>query len=136
MRVNFLSRMGFLCHTQARELVCCVQECHTGNDRSADGNPVCARGWYRQFSVNDTHLHKPLKGYTQQIAAKWHTRNVMSLNDKRYPGNASTDPITEADYNARMSALMSIGRLRNMAAYWLDEAVKYISKPIEERVAI
>jgi hypothetical protein len=84
-----------------------------------------------RFQVNDTHLHKHLKGYTQQIAAKWHTRNVMSLNDKRYPGNDSTDPVTEADYIARMSALMSIGRLRNMAPYWLDEAVKYISKPIE-----
>ena len=34
-------------------------------------------------------------------------------------------------YIARLSALMSIGRLRNMAPHWLDEAVKYISKPIE-----
>ena len=84
-----------------------------------------------RFQVNDTHLHKPLKGYTQQLAAKWHTRNVMSLNDKRYPVNASNDPITETDYIARLSALMSIGRLRNMAPYWLDEAVKHISKPIE-----
>ena len=84
-----------------------------------------------RFQVNDTHLHKPLKGYTEQIAAKWHTRNVMSLYNKRYPGNASTDPITETDYIARLSALMSIGRLRNMAPHWLDEAVKYISKPIE-----
>ena len=55
----------------------------------------------------------------------------MSLNDKRYPVNASTDPITETDFIARLSALMSIGRLRNMAPHWLDEAVKYISKPIE-----
>jgi hypothetical protein len=86
-----------------------------------------------RFQVNDTHLHKPLKGYTQQLAAKWHTRNVMSLNDKRYPVNASTDPITETDYIARLSALMSIGRLRNMAPYWLDEAVKHISKPIKRR---
>jgi hypothetical protein len=30
-----------------------------------------------------------------------------------------------------MSDLMSVGRFRNMAPYWLDEAVKYISKPIE-----
>ena len=55
----------------------------------------------------------------------------MSLNDKRYPVNVSNDPITETDYIARLSALMSIGRLRNMAPYWLDEAVKHISKPIE-----
>ena len=53
----------------------------------------------------------------------------MSLNDKRYPVNASTDPITETDYIARLSALVSIGRLRNMAPYWLDEAVKHLSKP-------
>jgi len=48
-----------------------------------------------------------------------------------YPVNASNDPITETDYIARLSALMSIGRLRNMAPYWLDEAVKHISKPLE-----
>jgi len=48
-----------------------------------------------------------------------------------YPVNASNDPITETDYIARLSALMSIGRLRNMAPYWLDEAVKHISKPIK-----
>ncbi len=55
----------------------------------------------------------------------------MSLNDKRYPVNDSNDPITETDYIARLSALMSIGRLRNMAPYWFDEAVKHISKPIK-----
>jgi hypothetical protein len=84
-----------------------------------------------RFQVNDTHLHKPMKGYAQYLAAKFYTRHVLALNKLRYPKDASTEPITEADYTARMSGLMSIGRLRNMAPAWLNESVKHISKNID-----
>ena len=84
-----------------------------------------------RFQVNDTHLHKPMKGYAQYLAAKWYTKNVVDLNKLRYPKDASTEPITEADYAGRMSGLMSIGRLRNMAPVWLHESVKHISKIID-----
>ena len=84
-----------------------------------------------RYQVNDTHLHKPMKGYAQYLAAKWYTRNVVALNRLRYPQDTSTEPITEADHAARMSGLMSIGRLRNMAPVWLDEAVKHVSRNIE-----
>ena len=67
-----------------------------------------------RYQVNDTHLHKPMKGYAQYLAAKFYTRHVLALNKLRYPKDASTEPITEADYAGRMSGLMSIGRLRNM----------------------
>ena len=72
-----------------------------------------------------------MKGYAQYLAAKWYTRDVLALNKLRYPKDASTEPITEADYTARMSGLMSIGRLRNMAPVWLNESVKHISKNID-----
>ena len=72
-----------------------------------------------------------MKGYAQYLAAKWYTRHVLALNKLRYPKDASTEPITEADYTARMSGLMSIGRLRNMAPAWLNESVKHISKIID-----
>ena len=84
-----------------------------------------------RYQVNDTHLHKPMKGYAQYLAAKWYTKNVVDLNKLRYPKDASTEPITEADYAGRMSGLMSIGRLRNMAPVWLNESVKHISKIID-----
>ena len=84
-----------------------------------------------RYQVNDTHLHKPMKGYAQKLASKWYTAQVMALNKLRRPTDAGVSPIDETDYRARMSNLMSIGRLHNMAPIWLDEAVKYISKPIE-----
>ena len=68
-----------------------------------------------RYQVNDTHLHKPMKGYAQYSAAKWYTKHVVALNKLRYPKDTSTEPITETDHVARMSVLMSIGRLRNMA---------------------
>ena len=84
-----------------------------------------------RYQVNDTQLHKPMKGYAQYLAAKWYTKHVVDLNKLRYPKDTSTEPITEADYAARMSGLMSIGRLRNMAPVWLNESVKHISKIID-----
>jgi hypothetical protein len=84
-----------------------------------------------RFQVNDTHLHKPMKGYAQYLAAKWYTRHVVDLNKLICPKDTSTEPITETDYAVRMSGLMSIGRLRNMAPVWLNESVKHISKNID-----
>ncbi len=28
-----------------------------------------------RYQVNDTHLHKPMKGYAQYLAVKWYTKN-------------------------------------------------------------
>ncbi len=45
-----------------------------------------------RYQVNDTHLHKPMKGYAQNLAAKWYTRNVVALNRLRYPQDTSPVP--------------------------------------------
>ena len=37
-----------------------------------------------RYQVNDTHLHKPMKGYVQYLDTKWYTQNVVTLNRLRY----------------------------------------------------
>ena len=79
-----------------------------------------------RFQINDTHLHKPLKAFAQQIAGQWYAKNVIRLKKLRDDTGMSNE-----DYQARLNTLMRIGTLRNMAPIWLDQAVKYISKPLE-----
>ncbi len=74
-----------------------------------------------RYQVNDTHLHKLMKGYPQYLDDQWYTQNVVTLNRFRYPKDTSTETITEADHVSRMSGLMSIGRLRNMDPVCQDE---------------
>ena len=89
--------------------------------------------------MNDTHMHKPMKGHAQFVAAKWYTSHMMTLNQKRFPKQGSSQlPITPEEYEGSVRELMSTKRLRDMAPRWLNSAVNHISQPIpgEERSII
>jgi hypothetical protein len=92
-----------------------------------------------RYQVNDTHMHKPMKGHAQFVAGKWYTSHMMTLNQKRWPKpGSSRQPITLEEYEGSVRELMSTQRLRDMTPRWLNIAVKHISQPIpgEERSII
>jgi len=42
-----------------------------------------AAGGTGRYQVNDTHMHKPLKGHAQIVAGKWYCANLFHLNKLR-----------------------------------------------------
>jgi hypothetical protein len=81
-------------------------------------------------------MHKTMKGHAQFVAGKWYTSHMMTLNQKRWPKQGSSQlPITLEEYEGSVRELMSTKRLRDWAPRWLNSAVSHISQPIpgEER---
>ena len=38
-----------------------------------------------RYQVNDTHMHKPMKGHAQVVAGEWYSLNLIYLNTLRWP---------------------------------------------------
>ena len=92
-------------------------------------------GYTGQVQINDTHLHKPVKDHHRHEAHVWHMALLRLFGQQRRRAEPAADgaypkPLTEAEYIAKVGALMKMEVLRNMAPAWLWSACESILKPL------
>ena len=92
-------------------------------------------GYTGQVQINDTHLHKPVKDHHRHEAHVWHMALLRLFGQQRRRAEPAADssnpkPLTEAEYIAKVGALMKMEVLRNMAPVWLWSACESILKPM------
>jgi hypothetical protein len=81
-----------------------------------------------RFQINDTHIHKPLKDAQQSLCEEWFLSKHVHYSAQLY---RKEDPITAAEFSAKLNGCLSMTVLKCQAPQWLVTSALKLTEPIE-----
>jgi len=84
------------------------------------------------YQINDTHLHKPVKGAQTNEASAWHMRHLRkfraqaTVDKAKANGDAAKIALVDKELAAKLNRLMGIRILREQSPVWLRKSLESI----------